>query len=257
MFNKLGFGQGMDVCFIVLVGLTIASFVGSLSYRIPRKISIITPPSYCTSCKRKIKVYDLIPALSYLVLRGKCRYCRTKIPVKYFIVELGIPLIYVALYGYYGPVYSFFIYCYLMTVLIYLSLVDIERRGIGIFDVVAVYVSGILLVVLSIKGHSFGGFTQYLFGAVTGTALIVVSYLVILIIKKQLPLGLGDLLVIPGVMLHFETLEVIRILIFSSVTGVFIGIFLIITGRVQRSYRFPMMPFLAVGVLIEILLFSY
>ncbi len=247
----------MDVFFIVLVGLTIASFVGSLSYRIPRKISIVTPPSYCTSCKKKIMAYDLIPVLSYLILRGKCRYCGTKIPIKYLIVELCIPLIYVALYGYYGPVYSFFLYCYLMTVLIYLSLVDIERRWISIFDIVAVYVSGILLMVFSIKGYFLRGFTHYLSGAVTGTALIVVSYLVVLIIKKQVPLGFGDLLVIPGVMLHFGVFEVIRIMILSSVTGVFTGIFLILTGRVKRSFRFPMMPFLAIGVLIEILFFSY
>lgn len=245
----------MVLIFVVLVGLSIASFIGSLSYRIPRNISIVTPPSFCISCKKRLKPYDLIPVLSYILLGGRCRYCRSKIPLKYFILELSVPLIYAALYLNIGPGCAFFIYCYLITVLVYLTLVDIDYGTISFYDIIPVYPGGIVLMVFSFLGKLPYMARHYLYGAAAASVLLLISCLIVYIIKKRVPIGVGDLLVIPGVSLHFGMVEVIRIMIFSSIIGVLSGFALIYTGKVVRDFKFPMIPFLTAGVFIEILLF--
>ena len=72
----------------LLVGLALGSFVTMLSYRAPRNISIISPPSQCTHCRTPLKARDLMPVLSWLIERGKCRHCGEKIAVRYVLIEL-------------------------------------------------------------------------------------------------------------------------------------------------------------------------
>jgi len=73
--------------FIFAFGCCIGSFLNVVIYRLPRDKSIVTPPSACPSCGRHIRFYDNIPLLSWLVLGRKCRYCRTPISARYFIIE--------------------------------------------------------------------------------------------------------------------------------------------------------------------------
>ena len=88
--------------FAFLFGAVFASFAGVVAYRVPKGLSIVKPDSYCPSCKRDIASYDNIPILSYLILGGKCRYCKAKIGVMSLILEilggLGFMLAYLA-YG--------------------------------------------------------------------------------------------------------------------------------------------------------------
>ena len=74
--------------FVWLLGLCIGSFLNVVIYRLPRDKSIVTPPSACPSCGRHIHFYDNIPLFSWLVLGCKCRYCKTPISARYFIIEL-------------------------------------------------------------------------------------------------------------------------------------------------------------------------
>jgi len=72
----------------LLVGLALGSFVTMLSYRAPRNISIVSPPSHCPHCHTPLKIRDLMPIVSWLLERGKCRHCGTKVGVRYVIIEL-------------------------------------------------------------------------------------------------------------------------------------------------------------------------
>lgn len=74
--------------FISAFGCCIGSFLNVVIYRLPRDKSIVTPPSACPSCGRNIHFYDNIPLLSWLLLGRKCRYCRTPISPRYFVIEL-------------------------------------------------------------------------------------------------------------------------------------------------------------------------
>lgn len=241
--------------YIILVGLTIASFIGSISYRVPRNISIVTPRSFCIHCKRSIKPYDLIPFLSYIILGGRCRFCKSKIPLKYFVIEIIIPLIYIGIYIKSGPGYEFFLLCYLITVLVYLSLVDFDTGALSICDIFSVFIGGISLLLLSFMGKLRHPPSYFLYGALSAIVLISLSFLIIFLIKRKVPMGAGDLLVIPGVSLYFGVLEVIRVLVFSSLFGIFVGLALIFTRIVEKSRKFPMIPYITAGVVIEIVFF--
>jgi prepilin signal peptidase PulO-like enzyme (type II secretory pathway) len=80
----------MLVKFVVglVVGLVLGSFTTMLSYRVPRKLSIVTPPSQCPHCHTPLTKRDLIPVLSWLKERGHCRHCREHIGVRYLVIEL-------------------------------------------------------------------------------------------------------------------------------------------------------------------------
>ena len=244
----------MVYVYIILVGLCIASFIGSLSYRVPRGISIVAPRSFCVHCNTTIKPYDLIPFFSYIILRGRCRSCKKKIAFKYFAAEIFIPIVYLGIFIKSGPGYEFFIYSYLVTVLVYLSIVDLDHRSFGIPDIIPVYAGGVALLILSAARKIPYTPVRFLYGALAASILIGASFFITLVLKKKIPMGTGDLLVIPGVALHFGVIEIVRVLVFSSLIGVISGSILLIAHRVEKDFRFPLMPFITAGVAIEILL---
>ena len=71
------------------MGLVLGSFTTMLSYRIPRKLSIVTPPSYCPRCNAHLKARDLVPVFSWLFEGGKCRQCQQPISPRYLLIELA------------------------------------------------------------------------------------------------------------------------------------------------------------------------
>ena len=73
----------------LLVGLALGSFVTMLSYRAPRNLSIVSPPSHCPHCKTPLTPRDLVPVVSWVVGGGKCRHCHKPIPARYLLVELA------------------------------------------------------------------------------------------------------------------------------------------------------------------------
>ena len=73
---------------VLFTGLSFGSFVNVCIYRLPKNKQVLTGRSYCPKCKKKIKWFDNIPLISFLLLSGKCRSCKKKISPQYFIVEL-------------------------------------------------------------------------------------------------------------------------------------------------------------------------
>ena len=247
----------MLIIIIVLVGLCIASFIETAAYRVGRGISLIYPPSFCDNCKKRLKFYDLIPVISYIILGGKCRYCKEKIPSRYLLIEILIPVLYIILYLTTKNIYTFFLQSYLVTILIYMSMLDIDTGFISYIDIGLLYLDSFALIVLSYIGLIPKKVSFYLYGAGAGGGLILLSFLIILLIKKKIPMGTGDLLVIPAVTIFFGFRGAIIVLIISSISGVFIGVALIMFGVVKRNYKFPMIPYITLGVIIEILLFQH
>lgn len=82
--------MGMSLTLFIgfIVGLVLGSFSTMLSYRLPRKLSIIKPPSQCPSCSHKLEPRDLVPIFSWLINRGKCRHCQANIGLRYLFIEL-------------------------------------------------------------------------------------------------------------------------------------------------------------------------
>jgi leader peptidase (prepilin peptidase)/N-methyltransferase len=239
--------------FTVLAGMAAASFIGSLAYRVPRRVSMLTPRSYCPGCGRPIRAFDLVPVISYLLLRGRCRVCKTAIPVQNFAVEVLLPCAYLLMYLRFGPTPELLVYSYLVSVLFYLSLLDIDRREVSVRDALLPYGGAVVLVVLSLRGLLPDPVSHYLSGAAAATLLAGVSCLLVRLARKRLPMGSGDLIVIPAVGIHFGLMAAVRVMVFSSLLGVLTGVVLLVAGRAERDSRLPMLPFIAGGVLVEVL----
>ncbi len=93
---------------VFIFGAVVGSFLNVCIYRIPRKKSIIYPPSGCPRCEKPIRFYDNIPLVSYLVLKGKCRDCKAPISFRYFVVELITAVIFMFIYRRWGLSSEFF-----------------------------------------------------------------------------------------------------------------------------------------------------
>jgi leader peptidase (prepilin peptidase)/N-methyltransferase len=93
--------DGLIIAFLFAIGACIGSFLNVVIYRLPRDLSLVHPGSACPSCKTPIEFYDNIPILSWLLLLGRCRKCKTGISPRYIIIELFTALLFVALYWVY------------------------------------------------------------------------------------------------------------------------------------------------------------
>ena len=88
----------INAILIFILGLIVGSFSNVCIYRIPRNESIVYPVSHCPKCDSHIKPVDNIPLLSFILLKGRCRHCKSKISIQYPIVELLTGLIYLIIY---------------------------------------------------------------------------------------------------------------------------------------------------------------
>jgi len=243
------------VLFIGLAGLALASFLETLSYRLSRGLSILWPPSSCPGCGRRLGITELIPVLGFLIYRGKCRICGYKIPVQYLCAEVIVPSLYIGLYLKYGLSIQFFTYIYLVSILVYLAFVDIDAGAVSAGDIAAVYTGGAAVLFFILFGIIPGRVVLHLYGFAATIILLVASVLLVYLRKKVISAGTGDLFIAGGVALYFSFREDIRILIFSALAGIVIGVLLIWAKKVKRDFKFPMIPFIAAGVFIEIFLF--
>jgi leader peptidase (prepilin peptidase)/N-methyltransferase len=112
----------------LLLGLVVGSFANVCVYRLPRRQSIVSPPSRCPSCGALIRARDNVPILSWLLLRGRCRSCRAPISPRYPAVEAANGLLWLALAVLRGPRAQTFVAMALVTALLVLSLIDLDHQ---------------------------------------------------------------------------------------------------------------------------------
>ncbi|HET6374556.1 MAG TPA: prepilin peptidase [Methylocella sp.] len=83
----------------ILTGLILGSFTTMLSYRLPRGLSIVWPPSHCPACKARLSPLDLLPVLSWVLQRGRCRHCGAFIGWRYLLIEIAVTLAVIAAFS--------------------------------------------------------------------------------------------------------------------------------------------------------------
>ncbi len=111
-----------------IFGLAFGSFLNVCIHRLPRGLSIVQPGSACPKCGNALKPYDNIPILSWLLLRGKCRYCKSPISIRYWLVELLTALLFLASYWRFGVHFTALKYCIFAFLLIGLIFTDAELK---------------------------------------------------------------------------------------------------------------------------------
>ena len=113
---------------IFVLGLCFGSFLNVCIYRLPLGMSVVTPRSACPKCKKGIALYDNMPVLSWLILRGRCRNCKASISPRYLIIELLTGLLFLACYWYFGFALSTLKYCTFGFLILGLIFTDAETK---------------------------------------------------------------------------------------------------------------------------------
>ena len=113
---------------IFVLGLTFGSFLNVCIYRLPRDLSVVFPRSSCPGCHNLIRAYDNVPVLSWLILRGRCRHCKTHISARYLLVEILTGAIFLACYAHFGASLATLKYCALGFLLLGLIFTDAETQ---------------------------------------------------------------------------------------------------------------------------------
>ncbi|MGN1417362.1 MAG: prepilin peptidase [Oscillospiraceae bacterium] len=142
----------MVYVFVFLFGVTIGSFLNVCIYRLPKGESLTANNSHCMTCGAQIKRYDLIPILSWLILRGKCRNCGAKISPRYLIVESLTGIMFVLCYAFF-PVAQYQMYfvllCLFISGLIVLAFQDHDNQEMCVSVLIYTFIIAVLTHILS------------------------------------------------------------------------------------------------------------
>lgn len=137
------------LCLIFMVGASVGSFLNVVILRLPRGESLANPPSHCPACGKTLSSFEMIPVLSYVLLRGKCRYCGCRISPMYPLVESFTGLIFLYLGYRYGLTLTFFRQAVLLSLLLAMTVIDIREMLIPDELVLSGAVFWVSLLVLS------------------------------------------------------------------------------------------------------------
>ena len=157
---------------IFIFGITIGSFLNVCIYRLPLGESVVTAPSHCMTCGRKLRWYDMVPVFSWLVLGGKCRNCKSKISVQYPIIEGVNGILYVMICAVNGLEWSSVIYCFMASALLVLSIIDWRTYEIPFGINVFLFVLGVAMTILD-----RGNLAEHLIGMICVSGLLGILYL--------------------------------------------------------------------------------
>lgn len=236
------------VILISLYGLLIGSFLNVCIYRIPREESIVFPSSHCPNCGTKLKAYDLVPILSYIVQRGKCRYCGEKISPQYPIVELLNSLVYILIYYKFGFSLNFLFYGIIFSILIVIGFIDLKEMIIPDILVILILTVTVLyrLLLFLLYRKSFD-----LLNSIGGLVLSSFLFILIILISKG-GMGGGDVTLI-GSLGFILGIKKILLTIFSAfIFGAIISIILLVTKIREKKDPIPFGPFIILGFFITV-----
>lgn len=229
------------IIFAFLFGAVFGSFYNVVGLRVPKKESIVHPPSHCTNCNRQLKSFELIPIFSYLFLRGKCRGCGVKISPIYLLTEFCTGLLFAFCYYKIGFQWE------LVVALLFISLLSIIVVSDFAYMIIPdkVLLFFLPLIILFRILSPISPWWDSILGAVVGFGVLFLFSLIY-------PDGLGGgdikLFFIIGIVLG--TINTLLTLIVASVIGLIVGIiFLKIQGK-GRKTPVPFGPSIAVASVI-------
>jgi leader peptidase (prepilin peptidase) / N-methyltransferase len=177
----------VDIILLFVLGAVVGSFLNVCISRLPKEESIIFPPSHCPHCRQRIKIVDLIPLVSFIILRGKCRGCRKPISFRYFLVEALSGLMFVMCYLFYNDTASIVYAILFSAVLIIILFSDLETQIIPDETIIAGIVLGTVyaLIIRDWLGALAGG--------LIGLSFFLSVYVIAKWIYGKEAMGQGDI----------------------------------------------------------------
>jgi len=241
----------MTIVITALYGLLAGSFLTVVVDRVPRGASVVSPGSACGNCGLRLGVPDLVPVLSWLALRGKCRKCHTSIGIEPLVLELSTSFLFGLTAWHFGLSWRTPAYCVLMAGLVALSWIDLRTKRLPRSIIHWTAALGVpLLCVAAIVEHEPRRIWMLAVGAAISLAVMLVIYT-----ASRGGMGDGDVRLAPllGAYLGFLNPGLAPVgLFFGFVAGAVVGVALMAAKKAGRRTAVPFGPFLALGTVIAI-----
>jgi len=235
--------QAVLQTFSFMVGACLGSFFNVVIHRLPAKESLVHPGSRCPNCRHTIAFYDNIPVLSYLLLRGKCRHCRSPISFRYPLVETLTGAMALLLYNRYGLHVQFLIEFSFVAILILIAFIDLDTYTIPNVLSLPGIVAGLGLSFFSLRVTWIDSLLGILIG---GGCLYLLAYCYQRL-RHQEGLGGGDIKLLGMIGAFVGLPGVVFTLLLASLVGSATGLFLMAHSQKGLSTMVPFGPFLAFG----------
>ncbi len=234
-----------------IFGCCIGSFLNCVVYRLESKKSFTGGRSFCPKCKHNLAWYDLIPVLSFILLKAKCRYCKKKIAKQYLIVEVATGVLFAVIVNYELGIMNYewwsFVFilnslflilnsCFLLLIFIY----DLKRYIIP--DKLVFSAIGIALLFDILSGSLF----NFLIAGLVASGFFFLLWL----ISRGRWLGFGDVKLSLFMGLFLGWPNILVALFFAFVSGSVIGLALIVSKKKKLKSQVPFGPFLIAGTFV-------
>ena len=234
----------MTIIFLAILGAAVGSFLNVCIDRLPRRQSMLRPASYCDGCRVSLRWMELLPIISFLVLRGRCRYCQVSIPRRSPIVETIMAASFGLLVYYFSLGTQSAIFAFYIAIFTLIFFIDLER---GIIPNRVIYPAASVAVLLSFFLPEVG-LVRSLSGGILGFGLLFGIYL-----AARGGMGGGDVKLAGLIGLAAGLPAVVPSLLLACLGGGVTASVLLGLRRKRRRDPVPFGPFLAVGALAGLL----
>jgi len=232
----------LEWLFVLFVGLCFGSFITCASYRLPLEIDVVKKPSYCPSCNATLAFKDLWPVLSWVTAGGKCRHCKTKVSIRYPLIEIFTAAVFLLIYHQYGLTLQALLLALLAVALLVMIVADLEHYIIP--DQIHIF-----LLPLGLAYHFTIGTppTDVTYGFLAGTGLGLALHYGYGWLRKKDVLGFGDVKFFAVAGVWLTLMPFVPFLFLSGLLGVIFGLF---WRAIGKGPIFPFGPALAVSLFI-------
>src|SRR5215210_3005807 len=221
-----------------LFGAVICSFLNVVAHRVPLGESLVSPPSRCPECEAPVKPYDNVPVVSWLLLRGRCRNCGTRISPRYPLVELATALVFAAVVAVRGFDQDLVLELPFVAALIALAAIDFDHKLLPNKIVYPLAAYGVIATLLVDRD-------DLVENLIAGAGAF--AFLLIAVIAYPRGMGMGDVK-LAGAMGLYLGLSVIPALLVAFLSGSVVGLVIIAReGAAGRKKAVPFGLFLALG----------
>lgn len=231
----------MTLIFASILGAFIGSFLNMLTYRLPLGEPLVFSRSSCTSCKRPLSAFNLIPIVSFIVQRGRCTMCATPISSRYLFIELISALSGAALVYYYGMSWTAAFWGIVVACCIANFVIDYEHHILPHSIAATLFT---LSVGYSVYSNTF---LQHLPSVVLGVTVLYTIRLVGSYLYKQEALGMGDVIFMGAIGLFLPLNSLLLMLYIAFVSGGAFGLGILMSGIKNRTDALAFGPFLIAG----------
>ena len=243
--------------FFFIIGAVIGSFLNVCIYRLPKNLDIISKRSFCHRCKKKIKWFDNIPLISFLILKYKCRFCKKHISIQYFLVELVSAVFLCLTFSLISNLLDLILLSLIFYIFIVIFVIDLKNYIIPDSLNFSLILLGIIKnffpeTSLNLNQDMF----QTLIGGAIGYFLIWIIIFSYKKIRSIEAMGLGDAKLLSGFGFLFGLKSVFIILFVASIIGLAYSVPKLFTGKSSLKTAIPFGPFLIISAIVYYLYLS-